>query len=136
MTRFTTATLLLSLAAMPAAAQSFVAENRVTVNGLGAGAFEVIEGGEHGARSIWCAASDYAQDVLGATGTQRLYVTGARGDAQTVPGRKGVIFSTQASGQGGGGVLSLGASIRTPGSNLTVDHSYQFCYDRRLTTSR
>lgn len=57
--------------AVPAAAQSFQAENDLTVNAV-PGGFEVIEAGSFGARSIWCAASDYAQDVLGAGGTSRL----------------------------------------------------------------
>jgi len=122
----------LSLAAAPLSAQSFRAENRVIVNSLGGTDFEVIEGGEFGARSIWCAASDYAQDVLGASGTQRLYVTGARAAARTLPGRKGVVFSTEAPEGGGSSVLVLSSSIRTVGSNLSVDHSYQFCRDRRL----
>ncbi|MEL7099220.1 MAG: hypothetical protein AAGM84_10370 [Pseudomonadota bacterium] len=121
--------------ALPASAQSFQAENDLTVNAV-PGGFEVIESGSFGARSIWCAASDYAQDVLGVAGTSRLYVLSPRGAAQTAPGRKGVTFTTDASAVSPVQTLVLGSSIRTPGSNLSVDHSYQFCYDRRLINSR
>lgn len=117
--------------AMPAAAQSFEAENKLTVNPV-QGGFEVIESGSFGARSIWCAASDYAQDVLGAPGTTRLYVLSPRGAAQTQPGRIGVTFTTDASAVSPAATLIVSTGLRTPGANLSVDHSYQFCYDRRL----
>lgn len=120
--------------AVPASAQSFTAENRLTVNAV-PGGFEVIEGGSFGARDVWCAASDYAQDVLGTSGTTRLYVLTPRGPAQTQPGRTGVTFTTDASAVTPAQTLVVSTALRTPGSNLSVDHSYQFCYDRRITNA-
>ncbi|MEO0389395.1 MAG: hypothetical protein AAF218_00495 [Pseudomonadota bacterium] len=133
MTRLLTTALALSLCAASADAQSFRAENRVTVNPLPSGQFEVIEGGEHGARSIWCAAADYAQTRLGASGVNRLVVAAPRGNAQTAPGRKGVAF-TLAPRDTGASVSILGTSIRTPGASLRVAHADQFCYDRLLSS--
>ena len=119
--------------AAPAAAQSFRAENRLTVNPV-AGGVEVVEG-RNGARDIWCAASDYAQDVLGASGTTRLYVLAPRAVTSTSGGHNAVTFTTDANAVTPVQTLALGSSIRTVGANLSVDHSYQFCYDRRLTNS-
>ncbi len=121
----------LSLAA-PASAQTFRAENRVYVNPLPSGAFEVIEGGGYGARGLWCAAADYATDVLGASGITRLYVQQARGNSITQPGRKGVVFGLDPAGAVPSSALVLGNSIRTPGANLSVAHAQQFCADFRL----
>ncbi len=119
--------------AAPLAAQGYRAENRVTVNPLPGGSFEVIEGGGYGARGMWCAAADYARDVLGARGTARVYVKRARGPSQTVPGRKGAVFTLDPTGLDPVPVTITGSSTRRPGSNLSVDHAYSFCADSRLS---
>ncbi len=126
---------LLGVLALPATAQSFRAENRVTVTPV-TGGFEAFEGGGMGARSLWCAAADYAKEVRGASGTQRLYVKTARGPSVTQPNRKAVSFTLDPTGLTPSTVLVLGPSIRTPGANLSVDHAYSFCADHRLTNSR
>ena len=118
--------------ATPLAAQSYRAENRVTVNPLPGGSFEVIEGGGFGARGMWCAAADYARDVLRARGTTRIYILGPRGNSLTVPGRKGVIFTLDPKGLTPEPVFIVGASLRRPGANLSVDHAYTFCADYKL----
>lgn len=134
-TRLLTAILAVSLAA-PVAAQSFRAENRVIVNPLSGNSFEVIEGGGYGARGMWCAAADYAREVLNAPGNARIYVQQARGPAQTASGRKGAVFGLDPAGAQPRSAMVLAASIREPGSNLSINHAYQFCHDARLTNSR
>lgn len=113
----------------PATAQTFRAENRVDVVAV-AGGFEVENGGGYGARGMWCAAADYARDVLGATGFQRIYVAQARrpGLGQRDP----VRFTLDADGLTPASVFIVGASLRRAGSTLSVDHAYQFCADAKV----
>jgi hypothetical protein len=120
-----------ALAAVPAVAQTFRAENRVDVTPALNNAFQISSGGDYGARGMWCAASDYAQDVLGASGTSRIYITEPR-TSTSGP----VKFSLDANGTQGKSVSIVGASLRQLGANLSVDHAYQFCYDARITNSR
>ena len=120
-----------ALAAVPAVAQTFRAENRVDVRPALNNAFQISSGGDYGARGMWCAASDYAQDVLGASGTSRIYITEPR-TSTSGP----VTFSLDANGTQGKSVSIVGASLRQLGANLSVDHAYQFCYDARITNSR
>lgn len=58
-----------------------------------ADSFEVIENDGAGGPQMWCAAAIYARRVLGQRGSD-LYVQTARGPAQTVAGRTGVVFTT------------------------------------------
>ena len=120
-----------ALAAVPAVAQTFRAENRVDVMPALNNAFQITSGGDYGARGMWCAASDYAQDVLGASGTSRIYITESRTSTSDP-----VTFSLDANGTQGKSVSIVGASLRQLGANLSVDHAYQFCYDARITNSR
>ena len=122
---------LAAMAATPVFAQTFRAENRVNVTPAAGTAFQITSGGGYGARGTWCAASDYAQDVLGATGTTRMYVTGPRTSTSDP-----VTFDLDASAITPQSVLIVGSSLRQAGANLTVDHAYQFCYDARITNSR
>ena len=128
-----------TFAVSTAEAQSFRAYNRVIVNPVSSTTFETIESvdNNNGARGLWCAAADYAINRLGASGTSRLYVQTPRGNSVTEPGRKGVVFglSTPA-GTPPVSVTSTSAAMRIPGSNLSVDHAYQFCYDSRLINNR
>ncbi len=121
------------LAALPtlASAQAFKAVNRLTVVPLGGGAFEVIEARGEGARGMWCAAADYALARSQANG-QRLYVKTPRGPAQSVNGRKGVVFTTNEASLGVPTQQSLSVSVRTAGVGLPLHHAYQFCRDYQL----
>lgn len=113
----------------PVAAQEFRAENRVTVTPV-SGGFAISNGNGYGARGMWCAAADFARDRLGAQGTDRVYIRDARspGIGQRAP----VVFTLSSAGLQPSGVLSVGASLRTPGANLSVDHAQQFCADARF----
>ena len=112
---------------VPASALTFRAENRVTVTAA-AGGSDVTNGGGLGARGMWCAAADYARDVLGAWGTQRIYVARDRASGEGGP----VRFTLDPSGLAPVAVLIVGVSIRRAGANLSVDHAQSFCADARL----
>jgi len=85
---------------------------------------------------MWCAAADYARSVLGAKGTDRVYIATARGNSISQPGRKGVVFTLDSTGLTPRNVLIVGSSVREPGSNLSVDHAHIFCDDYKLRSSR
>ena len=113
----------------PAAAQAFRAENRVTV--LPApGGFDVQSGGGYGARGMWCAAADYARDVLGARGSEALYV--AQGRRPGLGQRAPVRFTLDPAGLAPRSVLIVGSSLQTAGSTLTVNHALGFCADAKV----
>ncbi len=128
LSRFTVLIAALFVAA-PVSAQSFFAENRVVVNGT-AGGFEVSGGGGYGARGMWCAAADFARDVLGAAGVDRIYIAQGRtpGFGQRAP----VRFTLDPTGLLPKPVFVVSASLRQAGSNLSVDHAYQFCADAKV----
>lgn len=101
---------------------------RLEVNPVSATQFEVIESDSAGAQDIWCAAARYAEETLGIS-RGRLYVARARGPAETVPGRKGVIFTTQPTEDA---FTSVSVSVREPGMNLPIFHALQFCRNHIL----
>lgn len=114
-----------ALLATPLAAQSFRAENRVIVTPTSTG-FTVPDGAGHGDRGIWCAAADYASRVLGARGTQRVYV------AEDRTSRQPAAFTLDSAGLTPRRVFIVGGSARRAGSSLTVDHAMLFCADARI----
>ncbi|WP_299874163.1 hypothetical protein [uncultured Sulfitobacter sp.] len=125
-------TLALALAlATPAAAQTFRAENRVDVTPVANG-FAIADGNGQWARGMWCAAADYARDVLGAGGTQRIYVAKSKGRGAGNP----VIFTLDPTGLTPSSVTFLSSSIKTPGANLSVDQANVYCADFRLRNGR
>ncbi|MEW9921775.1 hypothetical protein AB2B41_19380 [Marimonas sp. MJW-29] len=128
--RLTTLGLLTAIAASAATslpAQSFRAENDVLVTDLGGGLFSAETRTRYGARGAWCAAADYAIDVLRAPGTARIYVREPKA-SNSAP----VVFSLSPGTTSPVGVSSTSAALRTAGANLSVDHAFQFCYDARL----
>lgn len=121
--------LALCLAATTVQAQTFRADNRVTVIAV-PGGFEVRGDAGHGARGMWCAAADYALRVLGADGFDRIYIAEERtpGLGQRAP----VKFTMNPAGLVPSNVLVLGASLRTAGATLSVDHAIGFCADSKV----
>jgi hypothetical protein len=114
--------------AAPLAAQDFTAVNRIAVTG-NAQQIVVTEDGDFGARSTWCAAADFARRGLGRAGTDRLYV--AEGNRNPP-----FAFTLDPAGLTPTSASVLGASLRTPGANLSVDHAASFCADHYLINSR
>ena len=71
------------LGLLPLASGAWQADNLLTVNPLPNGVFEVIGRPGSAGSDYWCAAGDYALRVLGASGTQRIYITRGRGTPET-----------------------------------------------------
>lgn len=111
--------------ALSISSQSFKAENRITVTPSGGSTFSAER--RDGGRGAWCAAGDYARTVLGAAGTQRIYIA----DVATKD-RNAVHFTLNSAGLTPVSVFSVGASVKQPGANLSVDHAYGFCADFKL----
>lgn len=125
------ATVLTVASAVPSAAQTFRAENRVVVTPQSGGLFSVPFGNRFGGRGAWCAAADYAIDVLGASGTSRIYVR-----VPIAQGVNQVVFGLTPGNTNPSGVSGTTAALRTAGANLSVDHAFQFCYDAKLIHRR
>lgn len=118
-----------SLLAAPVTAQTYRTENHVLVTAVPSG-FEVASGGGYGASGIWCAAADYAREVLGAAGTSRIYV--AQGRRPGLGQRGPVRFTLDPTGLVPRATFIVGASLRHAGSTLSVDHAYIFCADAKI----
>ncbi|WP_137703108.1 hypothetical protein [Marimonas lutisalis] len=119
--------------AFAAPGHAFTAVNGLTVNLVPDG-FEVVSGVGSGPREFWCAAGQYARQMQGAGGNDRVYVLRAYGPSTTHPGRRAVAFTTQpsldlANGPrlGTGGNYSV--RIRAEGFNLRTAHAESFCAD-------
>ncbi len=118
-------TLFLSLLmTLPVAAQAFEARNEVAVTAA-PGGFMVDNDGESGASGMWCAAADYASEVLGLPASDRLYI--AQGREPGLGQRDPVLFTTDPAGVSSAPVLIVGASLRRGGASLSIGHALQFC---------
>lgn len=110
-----------------ASAETYRAINHLIVVPLDSASFEVIEGRGEGPRGIWCAAAEFAEQRLGATG--RIYIQEGRGPARSVQGRKGVVFTTDVARLSQGPSQSFIVSTSQVGVGLPVAHAIQFCRD-------
>ncbi len=119
----------LSALPIPASAQTYQAINLLNVIPVDSSSFEVIEDNSEGARGIWCAAAGFAEDRLGANGPAELYVKRGRGPSVSLPGRKGVVFTLQASQLNDPVIKSYSVTVDQPGLSLPVGHAIQFCKD-------
>lgn len=106
-------------------AQDSVRGERYTipVNQIDSTTFEVIEADGAGGTQLWCAAGLYTRNVLGLRGGD-LYIAQGRTDAQTVPGRKGVVFTTQAVPNA---FSSVTQGVRRTGKVFSMTHAYALC---------
>ncbi len=93
---------------------------------IGPNTFEVIEADGAGGTQMWCGAGIYVRRVLGQRGGDIQIVT-PRGPSTTMPGRKSVVFTTEVSGEGGGGFFS--PSTRTAGRSVSMTHAFALCSD-------
>lgn len=116
------------MAATPASA--YTAINGLTVNPVGQGAYEVVSYGGDGPRQIWCAAGQYARQMLGHGNNARVSILRGYGPSATIPGKRGVTFTTApTNGPRPGSNGNYSVSIRTPGFNLSTAHAEGFCQD-------
>ncbi|MEH6830921.1 hypothetical protein [Sulfitobacter sp.] len=112
-------------APIAAGAQTFRAVNDLYVVPLTRSTFEVIEAHGEGPQGIWCAAAEYAERRLGAKG--RIYVLEARGPSRNTPGRKSVVFTTNAANLTVEPFKSVSLSTSQVGMGLPIPHAIQFC---------
>ncbi len=118
-----------------ASAQTFRSESKLTVVPVTATSFEVIEDRAAGPRGYWCAAADFARSRLGAYAGARIYIKSGRGPSLNASGRKGVVFTTDASSLSVSPSNSYVVSLTTVGYNLRSSHAYSFCSDFKLRRS-
>ena len=120
------AALACSALALPAVADTRLAIGffpDLDVNPISRSRFEVIEANTAGPRDFWCAAANYVIDDL-RINTGRLYIDTARGPAQTAPGRKGVVFTTEAPSNP---KTSYSMSVRQENVGFSVAHAHSQC---------
>ena len=120
------AALACSALALPAVADTRLAIGffpDLDVNPISRSRFEVIEANTAGPRDFWCAAANYVIDDL-RIDTGRIYIDTARGPAQTAPGRKGVVFTTQAPSDP---KTSYSISVRQKDVGFSLGHAHRLC---------
>ncbi|MFT4708524.1 MAG: glycine/D-amino acid oxidase-like deaminating enzyme [Paracoccaceae bacterium] len=111
--------------ALPATAQTFVAENGVKVKPMSGGSFEVEPDSKFGVPGQWCAAADYSRRVLSTPWGNRLYVQG------TGTASRSIVFGADPAGAEPSSITIVSNSAKTPGANFSVQRAYAFCYDNR-----
>lgn len=115
----------ISAMTMPIIASAFTAENRTKVTPAAGNTFVVSPSGRFGVPGQWCAASDYAQRVLGADWSQRLYVQGSGSE------RRSIVFGLDPAGATPSKITVVSRSAKTPGANFSVQRAYAFCIEQR-----
>ncbi|MEL7262630.1 MAG: hypothetical protein AAGK69_14700 [Pseudomonadota bacterium] len=95
----------------------------IPVRQIDANSFEAIEADGAGGMQMWCAAGIFTRKVLGQRGGD-IAVAQARGPSAAYPGRKSVIFTTQAVADP---KSSYSTSLRTPGLTFSMAHAYAQC---------
>lgn len=86
--------------------------------------FEVIEADGAGGQQLWCAAGIFTTRVMG---VQRgdLYIKEARGPSRTVPGRVGIVFTTQPVP---GAFTTYSSGVRKAGKVASVGLANSLCF--------
>lgn len=92
---------------------------------IDADSFEVIEADGAGGSQLWCAAGLYVRKVLGQRGGD-IYVETPRGPAQSMAGRKGVVFTTAPTQTA---IPSFTLGVRRAGLTHSMSLSYALCSD-------
>ena len=110
--------------AQAATAQLFFRERyRLPVNPIDAVTFEVVDNDGAGGTQMWCAAGIYVTRVLGQSRGQITILEGY-GPSQTLPGRRGVIFTT---GEVSEAFKSYDEGVRKAGKALSIGHATAIC---------
>lgn len=124
------ATLILLSLLMPTAlaAQSFFYKELVVipVRPIDTHTFEAVENDGAGGTQIWCAAAKFTRDYLRQRGGDITVLT-PRGVSAAFPGRKSVVFTTNAADTS---VKSLSQGVSTAGQTFSMAHAYALCKSR------
>lgn len=91
---------------------------------IDATSFEVIEADGAGGQQLWCAAGIFTTRVMG---VQRgdLYIKVARGPSQNVPGRVGIVFTTQPVPDS---FTTYSSGVREAGKRASVGMANALCF--------
>ena len=116
--------LVLSVLALPA--QAYRALNWLQVNPVREGVFEVVGQPGSGPAQYWCAAGDFARQVLGVAANQRIYIARGRGPSETTNRRSAVQFSLTPP-PGADTTPGLSLSVTRPGENLRAAAARFYC---------
>jgi hypothetical protein len=111
--------------------QAWQANNRHTVNPVSDINFEVV--GRPGSSGVqfWCAAGDYARQVLGASAVQRVYLVRGPAPAMTRNWNRAVLFSLVAP-QDADLRPGFALSMERVGDNMNAADAQTYCLDERL----
>ena len=93
MTQTVSRAMAVAVVLMPVGASAYRAINWLQVNPVSADVFEVVGEPGSGPAQYWCAAGDYARQVLGTVAVQRIYIVRGRGPSETTNRRSAVQFS-------------------------------------------
>ncbi|WP_299610470.1 hypothetical protein [uncultured Tateyamaria sp.] len=88
--------------------------------------FEAVENDGAGGTQIWCAAGKFTRDYLRQRGGDITVLT-PRAASNTFPGRKSVIFTTNAADTS---VRSTSQGVRQAGQTFSMAHAYALCRSR------
>ena len=104
-------------------------EDAMTINPLGGADFEVVSGSYSGvAEYYWCGAATYVIRRTGRSPLTPVYLKRPPGPSVTVPGRKGVVFSTSDEGLPPARER-LTLTMETPGAMLKAVAARSYCRD-------
>lgn len=102
------------------------ATNSHNVNPLSPTSFEVIGRGGISSTDYWCAAGDYARRELGAPLDQRIYISRARGQAETENAKSAVQFSLEPPA-GADLKPRFLLTVTRIGDNLSTSGAWNYC---------
>jgi len=108
----------------PVTARGYAPDNDLSTARIQNGV-QVTGGTSLDARAVWCAASDFAFNQLGASGSQNLFVSEPRSTGSD--GYSRVSFTLDPAGLVPADFLFTGSSLGRPGAMLTINHALSFC---------
>lgn len=130
MIRLGAATFLLSAALAQAGhANTLWEESRLEINPTPGQSFEVIRQRKMGAAEFWCAAASYVEVRRGLPITTPIYLERAMAPSLTVPGKRAVTFTLDASGLPAPDPARTTLTIDEIGEMMKSAQARRFCRD-------
>lgn len=120
--------ILAMLGPTPLIAQRFLLKELVVipVRPIDGHTFEAIENDGAGGTQMWCAAAKFTRDYLHQRGGDITVLT-PRSASTALPGRKSVVFTTNATDTS---LRSPSQGIRQAGQTFSMAHAYALCKSR------